>query len=101
MSEHDEALTKLTAFDRVLLSLLGLVIIIGFGAALNAPFWKTVVASGLYCSAVQKYGRLSRPRDLPDPAQRAKNSGANIFDQRAIADNLTEAVWIINSRECP
>ena len=99
MSEHDEALTKLTAFDRVLLSLLGLVIIIGFGAALNAPFWKTVVASGLYCCAVQKYGRLSRPRDLPDPAQRAKNSGANIFDQRAIADNLTEAVWIINSRE--
>ena len=92
-------LTKLTRLDRALLSSLGLIILLGLGALLNTPFLWTAVAASLYVTGLQCYGRLPRERDSADPNLTTDTSDMALFDQRAIADNLTEAVWIINSRE--
>ena len=99
MSAEDAALTKLTRFDRAVLSLLGLVIILGLGAVLNAPFLWATIASIAYVFLVQAYGRLERQRDMPDPSLKNSQGNEGVFDQRAIADNLSEAVWIVNERE--
>lgn len=99
MTTQSDALTKLTRFDRALLSSLGLIIVIGLGALLNAPLLWTAAAAGLYVTGLQAYGRIPRERDLADPNLKTDSSDMGLFDQRAIADNLSEAVWIINSRE--
>lgn len=99
MSDRDEALTKLTRFDRSLLSLLGITAVLGLGAVLNAPFLWVGVTGAIYVACLQIYGRLPRPRDMPDPSLIVKEDTAGLFDQRVIADSLSDAVWIINSRE--
>lgn len=99
MITQGSTLTKLTRFDRALLSSLGLIILLGLGALLNAPFLWTAAAASLYVTGLQCYGRLPRERDSADPNLKTDISDMALFDQRAIADNLSEAVWIINSRE--
>ena len=99
MTTQGETLTKLTRFDRALLSSLGLIILLGLGALLNAPFLWVTAAAALYLLGLQIYGRLPRERDLPDPRLKPSGFEMELFDQRAIADSLSESVWIINSRE--
>lgn len=99
MSVREDTLTKIASFDRALLSLLGLIVILSLAAVLNAPFLWGGAAGVIYVAGLQAYGRLPRPRDLPGPSLSAKQKGAGLFDQRVIADSLSEAVWIINTHE--
>lgn len=99
MTGKEETLTKLSGFDRALLSLIGLVTILALAAFADAPLLMTTITSAFYIAAIHIYGRMRRERDLPNPndARLSRNDG--LFDQRAIADNLAEAVWIISPRE--
>ncbi len=99
MSADSEKLSKLSGFDRTVISILGLLAILGLGAVLNAPLAASAAAAALYYLSIQIYGRLPRPRDLPDPSLISDDTTAGLFDQRLIADSFSEAVWIINSRE--
>ena len=99
MDAVPDKLTKLTSFDRAILCLLGLLIIFGLGAVLNAPFLPISLAAVLFSVSVTIYGKMERIRDLPDRSGQASEADGGIFNQRAIADNLSEPVWIVNSRE--
>lgn len=79
--------------------LFGLTVILGMGAVLNAPFLNPAIASIVYVLAIHIYGRLPRDRDLAEDPRRASGHDNTLFDQRAIADSLSEAVWIVSPRE--
>jgi two-component system phosphate regulon sensor histidine kinase PhoR len=91
--------TKLSSFDRIMITLLGLTVILGLGAVGNIPFLSALAAGFVYSAAVQIYGRIKRARDLPINAQGRSGEDALLFDQRVIADSLSEAVWIVSPQE--
>ena len=99
MSAPIDTPRKLSSFDSAVISILGLIIIVGLGAILDAPLLISAVAGGVYFLAIQFYGRLQRPYDPPDPSLISNDNTAGIFDQRVIADSFSQAVWIINPRE--
>ena len=99
MGTAPETPTKLTGFDRAMLCLLGLLIILGLGAVLNAPFLPILVSMLTFCLGVEIYGRLENPHKVANTTGLETSAEVQIFNQRAIADNLSEAVWIVNSRE--
>jgi two-component system phosphate regulon sensor histidine kinase PhoR len=90
---------KLSSFDRIMITLLGLTVILGLGAVGNIPFLSALAAGLVYTGAVQIYGRLKRARDLPINTKGSGGEDSLLFDQRAIADSLSEAVWIVSPQE--